>query len=76
MEAYPYIIEEGLMIKLTKLNKNKQETFYLNCELIETVEEKPDTTIKLMNGKHYVVADSSNDVIAKVLAFKRSIHGR
>jgi flagellar protein FlbD len=64
------------MIKLTKLNKNNNETFILNCELIETIEEKPDTTITLLNGKHYVVAESSADVISRVVAFKRSIYGR
>jgi len=64
------------MITLTRLHKNKTEKFYLNCELIETVEERPDTTIKLMNGKTYVVAETAPDVIAKVIQFKRSIYGR
>ncbi|HWQ78038.1 MAG TPA: flagellar FlbD family protein [Anaerovoracaceae bacterium] len=64
------------MIKLTKLNKSNNETFILNCELIETIEERPDTTITLLNGKHFVVAESSADVISKVVAFKRSIYGR
>lgn len=64
------------MIKLTKLNKKNDETFILNCELIETIEERPDTTITLLNGKHFVVAESSTEVISKVVAFKRSIYGR
>lgn len=64
------------MIKLTKLNKNNNETFILNCELIETIEERPDTTIRLLNGKHFVVAESSAEVITKVVAFKRSIYSR
>ncbi|MDD2189649.1 MAG: flagellar FlbD family protein [Eubacteriales bacterium] len=62
------------MIKLTKLNRSNNETFILNCELIETVEERPDTTIHLINGKHFVVAESSAEVISKVIAFKRSIY--
>ena len=64
------------MIKLTKLNKNNNETFILNCESIETIEERPDTTIRLLNGKHFVVAESSAEVISKVVAFKRSIYSR
>ncbi len=63
------------MIKLTKLNKNNDETFILNCELIETIEERPDTTIRLVNGKHFVVAESAPEVVSKVVAFKRSIYG-
>jgi flagellar protein FlbD len=62
------------MIKLTKLNKNNDETFILNCELIETIEERPDTTIRLVNGKHFVVAESAAEVISKVVTFKRSIY--
>lgn len=64
------------MIILTKLNKNKSEKFYINCELIETIEEKPDTTLRLLNGKTYVVAESSGEVFQKILAYKRSIYGR
>jgi flagellar protein FlbD len=65
------------MIKLTRLNKNKKNnTFMLNCDLIETVEELPDTTIKLVNGNRYVVEDPINEVISKVIAFKRSIYSR
>jgi flagellar protein FlbD len=48
----------------------------LNCELIETIEERPDTTIRLINGKHFVVAESSAEVISKVVTFKRSIYSR
>lgn len=47
------------MIELTRLNKQKNEKFLLNCEIIEIIEEKPDTTIRLTNGKHYVVNESS-----------------
>jgi flagellar protein FlbD len=61
------------MIELTKLNKANDEKFILNCELIETIEERPDTTIRLVNGKHFVVAESAAEVISKVVVFKRSI---
>lgn len=64
------------MITLTKLNKNNNEKFILNCDLIETIEERPDTTIRLVNGKHFVVAEGSAEVISKVIAYKRSIHSR
>ena len=43
-------------------------------ELIETIEERPDTTIRLVNGKHFVVAESAAEVISKVVTFKRSIY--
>ncbi len=64
------------MIELTKLNKLKNEKFILNCELIETIEEKPDTTIRLVNGKHFLVAESTAQVLSKVITFKRKIYSR
>lgn len=62
------------MITLTKLDRSNIETFVLNCDLIEIIEERPDTTIRLFNGKHFVVAESSSEVVAKIVAFKRSIN--
>ncbi|WRS26688.1 flagellar FlbD family protein [Oscillospiraceae bacterium MB08-C2-2] len=58
------------MIKLTKLNKKE---FYLNCELIETVEATPDTVITLRNGKLYIVAESPDEIVESVLKYKKGI---
>lgn len=62
------------MITLTKLNKAGDEQYILNCDLIETIEERPDTTIRLINGKHFVVAESAAEVVSKIIAYKRSIY--
>ena len=45
------------MIKLTKFNSdaNKKGEFILNAELIETIEQTPDTVVTLMNGKKLIV---------------------
>lgn len=58
------------MIRLTKLNRSY---FVLNCELIETVESTPDTVISTINGKKYVVLESVDEVIDKVLQYKGNI---
>lgn len=62
------------MITLTKLKKTGDEKYILNCDLIETIEERPDTIIRLVNGKHFIVAESAAEVISRVIAFKRDIH--
>jgi len=59
------------MIELTKLSK---KPFFLNCELIESVEEKPDTTITLFNGRKYIVREKAEEVIKKILLFKRTAY--
>ncbi len=61
------------MIELTKLNDKK---FTLNADLIETVEEVPDTSITLTNGKKLMVKESRTQVMSLVRAFKRSIYIR
>ena len=62
------------MITLTKLNKTGDEKYILNSGLIETIEERPDTTIRLVNGKHFVVAESAAEVVSKIIEYKRSIY--
>ncbi|MDR2908262.1 MAG: flagellar FlbD family protein [Oscillospiraceae bacterium] len=58
------------MIELTKLNKKK---FFLNADLIETIESTPDTVITLRNGKLVLVEESPGDVVEKALTFKRGL---
>lgn len=60
------------MILLTKLNGTE---FTLNCDLIETVEETPDTTIRLTTKNYHIVAESMEEVVDKVVAFKRDCGG-
>lgn len=47
--------------------------FYLNAELIETVEATPDTVIVLTNGHRYVVREPTQEVIARIIAYRRLI---
>lgn len=61
------------MIELTKLNGN---SFVLNAELIETVENTPDTVISLTTGKKYIVLEKKGDIIQKVIQYKRYIFSR
>lgn len=58
------------MIRLTRLN---HVPVVLNCELIEHVEITPDTVISLTNGAKLVVLESPEEVIRRVIEFRRSI---
>lgn len=64
------------MIKLTKFNSktNKKGEFVLNAEIIETIEETPDTVVTLVNGKKLIVEEKMNDVVRKVMAYRREMH--
>lgn len=59
------------MIILTKLN---EEQFILNCDLIETVYESPDTTIHLTNGHLYIVKESMDEVVQSSMQYHREIY--
>lgn len=60
------------MIKLTRL-KSQDREFVVNCELIETIEETPDTVITLTSGKKFIVEESMNEVVGRVMEYRRAI---
>lgn len=58
------------MIRLTGLD-NKE--YILNSEQIEKIEEVPECVITLINGKKYIVQESSDEIIDKVISYKKKI---
>jgi len=58
------------MISLTRLSGS---VFLLNADLIERVDSTPDTIITLVDGKKYVVAETMQEVLDAVLAFRGEI---
>lgn len=58
------------MIEVTRFNDS---TFFLNADLIETVEETPDTVITLSNGRKFIVKESGQDIKNKVIDYKNKI---
>ena len=61
------------MIKVTLLNDTK---IYLNAEMIELVEEKPDTIITLSTDKKIIVKEKIDEIITRVISYKRRIYNR
>ena len=60
------------MIRLTRIN---HVPLVLNADLIEHVETTPDTVIAMTNGQKFMVMESADDVIQKVIDFRRAIAG-
>ncbi|MDI3542776.1 MAG: flagellar protein FlbD [Candidatus Atribacteria bacterium] len=56
------------MIALTRFNGS---SFVLNTDLIETIEATPDTVITLVTGRKYVVRESVDEIVKKILDFRR-----
>ena len=59
------------MIELRRLNDN---VIIINSDLIEFVESTPDTMLTLTTGKKLVVKDSVDEVVKKVIQYRRSIN--
>lgn len=55
------------MIEVTRFDGS---TFYLNVDLVETVEATPDTVILLSNGHRYVVREQMRVVVDRIRAAK------
>jgi flagellar protein FlbD len=60
------------MIVLTKIN-NAQ--IAVNSDLIEYIEETPDTVITINNGDKVVVQEGMTEIIEKVVQYRRLIRG-
>jgi flagellar protein FlbD len=58
------------VIKVTRLGGRP---FYLNSDLIESLEAVPDTTLQLTTGKRVIVTESAEDVIQRIVEFRRDI---
>lgn len=56
------------MITLTRLNGQK---LTLNIDMIEMMEETPDTIITLTNGKKIVVRECISQIKGRIVCFKR-----
>ncbi len=61
------------MIELTKLNDIK---FMVNADIIEMVEETPDTVVTLTTGKKIIVKESRHEIRDLVIAYRRSVFCR
>lgn len=60
------------MILLKKINNAE---IALNSDLIEYIEETPDTVITLANGDKVVVQERMSHIIEKIVQYRRLITG-
>jgi flagellar protein FlbD len=62
-----------IVIEVTRLNDSK---LTINAELIERVEELPDTVIKLTTGSKLIVKESRQEIKDLVILYKKEIYCR
>jgi flagellar protein FlbD len=58
------------MIRLTRLNNHG---LTVNSDLIKFIEQSPDTLITLVGGEKIVVSEPVEEVLARVIEFRREV---
>jgi len=58
------------MIQLTRLN---HVPLIVNADLIEHVEVTPDTVVALTTGQKFMVLESAEEVVEKVIQFRKAL---
>lgn len=59
------------MVTLTKMNNS---LITVNEDLIESIEETPDTVITFTTGKKLIVKENIHDIVSKIKEFKKEIY--
>lgn len=59
------------MIRLTKMNN---EEFVVNCNQIECIELIPESKIILMNKDYYIVKESADEIIDKIIEYNAKVY--
>jgi flagellar protein FlbD len=59
------------MIELTTLSG---KIFFLNPDLIRSIEQAPDTIICMTDGSRFPVKNTAANIQEKIIQFKRSIY--
>ena len=59
------------MIPVIRLDGSR---ILLNDDLIESVQQTPDTVVALVNGRTLLLRDTPDDILARVIAFRQAVH--
>jgi flagellar protein FlbD len=46
----------------------------LNDDLIESIQQAPDTVVSLVTGRTMILRDSPDDILARVIAFRQAVN--
>lgn len=47
------------------------QSFYINCDLIETIKETPDTVVTISTGKKLIVKESADEIVDRIIEYRK-----
>jgi flagellar protein FlbD len=59
------------MIKVTRLDGTE---YFINPHQIECIEINPDTSLVMLSGKHHIVREDADEVLARIDAYRRRLN--
>lgn len=59
------------MIKITRINNT---VLYVNPDLIEFLEETPDTVITMTTGKKLIVLESVEELQDRIITYRKEVY--
>jgi flagellar protein FlbD len=65
------LLGDDSLITITKLNDKEM---VINSDLIESIEAMPDTTVTMTTGRKYIIKTSIDEMLEKVIEFRRQIN--
>ena len=58
------------MVKVSRLNGKE---FYVNSEMVQFIEETPDTVLTFTDGKKLVISESATEFVELVVCYRKKI---
>lgn len=58
------------MIRVTRLNGS---SFVINPDLVERIDENPDTTLTMVDGSTYIVTEPLADIIDSIARYRARV---
>lgn len=55
------------------VHRLRGEPMFINEDLIESIEARPDTVVTLVDGKKHVLADDPEDIVERARVYRASV---
>ncbi len=69
----PWVVERVSCLEMIRLTRLNNREFVLNCEMIQYLEQTPDTVVTLSNREKIVVKENVDEVLGRVIEYHRAI---
>lgn len=55
------------------VHRLKGEPIFVNADLVESIESRPDTVMVLVDGRTLLLSDDPEDIVARICRFRASV---